>query len=343
LADVSARVVAGGLQTTVQDLGRAHSQRHAVPVGGAMDTMALRLANLLVGNEENAAALEATLIGPAIEFGAPTLICIGGADLTATVDSTPIGRWRPVLAPMGSTLRFGRPENGCRAYIAFSGGVDVPQVFGSRATYLRGAFGGMNGRALRDGDVIRLGETSALSRRISASLREAAGELGLASWYAGVTLRPPYSAEPIVRLVPGAHTDALDAESRTALFGDRFRVSPSSDRMGYRLEGPQLRLRERVEMLSEAVTFGTVQLPPGGAPIVLMADGQTTGGYPRIGEVASVDLPLMAQLKPGDHVQFAPVSLDDAQRLYLERESELSQMKVGLVFRFSRGQGGDAT
>jgi antagonist of KipI len=343
LADVSARVVSGGLQTTVQDLGRARTQRHAVPVGGAMDTMALRLANLVVGNEEHAAGLEATLIGPAIQFGAATLIAVGGADLTATVDSTPIGRWRAVLAPAGCTLRFGRPENGCRAYVALAGGVDVPQVFGSRATYLRGAFGGIDGRALRDGDEIRLGEASALSRRIAASLRDDAGGPALARWYAGATLRPPYSAEPIVRLMPGAHTDALDTESRTALFGDRFRVSASSDRMGYRLEGPHLRLRERVEMLSEGVTFGTVQLPPGGAPIVLMADGQTTGGYPRVGEVASVDLPLMAQLKPGDHVQFAPVSLEEAQRLYLERENELAQMKVGLAFRFSRGGGGDAT
>jgi antagonist of KipI len=338
---VSARVVSGGLQTTVQDLGRARAQRHAVPVGGAMDTMALRLANLLVGNEEGAAGLEATLIGPAIEFDAPTLIAVGGADLTATIDSTPIGRWRPVLAPARSTLRFGRPENGCRAYIAFAGGVDVPPVFESRSTYLRGAFGGMDGRALRDGDEIRVGESSKLARRIAGSLHDGEGGLGLARWYAGVTLRPPYSAEPIVRLVPGAHTEALDAESRTALFGARFRVSASSDRMGYRLEGPQLRLRERVEMLSEAVTFGTVQLPPGGAPIVLMADGQTTGGYPRIGEVASVDLPLMGQLKPGDHVQFVAVSLDEAQGLYLEREHELAQMKVGLAFRFSKG--GDTT
>jgi antagonist of KipI len=338
---VSARVVSGGLQTTVQDLGRVRTQRHAVPVGGAMDTMALRLANLVVGNEESAAGLEATLIGPALEFDAPTLVAIGGADLSATIDSVPVGRWRAALAPARSTLRLGRPEAGCRAYVAFAGGVDVPQIFESRATYLRGAFGGLAGRALRDGDEIHFGEPSGLSRRIAASLRTESGGLSVAHWFAGITLRPPYSPEPIVRLLPGAHTDALDAASRTALFGGRFRVSASSDRMGYRLDGPQLRLRERVEMLSEGVTFGTVQLPPGGAPIVLMADGQTTGGYPRIGEVASVDLPLMAQLKPGDHVQFAPISLDDAQRLYLQREHELVQMKVGLEFRFSRG--GDAT
>ncbi len=250
---MSARVVSGGLQTTVQDLGRAHAQRHAVPVGGAMDTMALRLANLLVGNEESAAGLEATLIGPALEFDAPTLIAICGADLTATIDSVPLGRWRAVLAPAGVTLRFARPEAGCRAYVAFAGGIDVPEVFGSRATYLRGAFGGVDGRALRDGDEIAFGQPSQLSRRIAASLHDDAGGLGLARWYAGVTLRPPYSQEPIVRVIPGAHADSLDAASRTSLFGGRFRVSASSDRMGYRLEGPQLQLRERVEMLSEGV------------------------------------------------------------------------------------------
>jgi len=334
---VSARVVSGGLQTTVQDLGRPRTQRHAVPVGGAMDTMALRLANVLVGNDEHAAGLEATLIGPALRFDAPALIAIGGADLSATIDAIPLGRWRPAFAPAGSTLRFGRPEAGCRAYIAIAGGIDVPAVFDSRSTYLRAAFGGLHGRALRDGDELRFGPPSPLSRRIADSLRDGDGSVSIARWHAGVTLRPRYSSEPFVRLLPGAHAEALDTPSRTALFGDRFRVSASSDRMGYRLEGPELRLRERIEVLSEGVTFGTIQLPPGGAPIILMADGQTTGGYPRIAEVASVDLPLVAQLKPGDHVRFVPASLEDAQRLYLERELELEQMKVGLAYRLFGG------
>jgi antagonist of KipI len=333
---VSARVVSGGLQTTVQDLGRPRTQRHAVPVGGAMDTMALRLANVLVGNDENAAALEATLIGPALRFDAPATIAIGGADLSATIDGTPLARWRAAVVAAGATLHFGRPETGCRAYVAIAGGIDVPTVFGSASTYLRASFGGVGGRALRDGDELRFGEPSPLSGRIAASLHTESSAPAVARWLAGMTLRPPYTAEPIVRLIPGAHADALDTASRTALFGDRFRVSASSDRMGYRIEGPQIRLRERLEMLSEGVTFGTLQLPPGGSPIILMADGQTTGGYPRIGEVASVDLPLVAQLKPGDHVRFTPISLDDAQRLYLERESEVTQMKIGIAYRFSR-------
>lgn len=335
---MSARVVAGGLQTTVQDLGRPHSQRHAVPVGGAMDRLALRVANALVGNDDGAAALEATMIGPSLTFDAPTLIALTGADLTATVDSEPVARWRPALVPANATLRFGRPEVGCRAYVGVAGGVEVPRVFESRSTYLRGGFGGVEGRALRDGDVLRFGEPSALGRHVSDSLA-GVPHIGAsaAGWSAGVTLRPRYSAEALVRLVPGAHTEALDASSRSALFGDRFRVSASSDRMGYRIEGPPLKLRDRVELLSEGVAFGTVQLPPGGGPIVLMADGQTTGGYPRIGEVASVDLPLMAQLKPGDHVRFVPTSLEDAQALYLAREDELAQMKIAIAYRFRRG------
>ncbi len=301
-----------------------------------MDTTALRIANVLVGNDQGAAALESTLIGPALQFDGPTLIAIGGADLSATIDSVPIGRWRAALAPGGATLRFGRPQDGCRAYVAIAGGIDVPTVFDSRSTYLRASFGGVSGRALRDGDQLRFGAPSVLSRRIADSLAKDGTGPVLAHWYAGVTLRPPYSAEPTVRVVAGAHTDSLEPASRSALFGEAFRVSASSDRMGYRIEGPQLRLRERVEILSEGVTFGTVQLPPGGAPIVLMADGQTTGGYPRIGEVATVDLPLVAQLKPGDHVRFTPISLDDAQRLYLERENEIEQMRVGVAYRFLR-------
>lgn len=333
---MSAQIVSGGLLTTVQDLGRPRTQRQAVPVCGAMDTMGLRLANIVVGNEDGAAALEATLIGPALRFDGLALIAVGGADLSATVDSAPLARWRPALVPAGSVLRFGRPEAGCRAYVAIAGGIDVPPVFESRSTYVRAAFGGLAGRALRDGDRITFGEPSALARKIAASLHSETPGPSFASWYAGATLRPRYASEPTVRLIPGAHTESLDTTSRTALFSERFRVSASSDRMGYRLEGLPLKLRERVEILSEGVTFGTMQLPPGGAPIVLMADGQTTGGYPRIGEVASVDLPLVAQLKPGDHVRFAAISLDDAQRLYLEREFEVEQMRVGLAFRFSR-------
>ena len=330
------RVMTGGLQTTVQDLGRPVSQRQGVPAGGAMDRVALRVGNVLVGNDEGAAALEATLIGPTLAFDHPVLVAVTGADLSATVERAPLPAWHPALVQAGATIRFGAPARGCRAYIAVAGGFDVPIVFGSRSTYLRAEFGGFDGRPLRANDVLALGPPTILSQCIAASL-QADGPVSVARWSIGPSIRPRYAAEALVRLIPGAHTSALSEESRDRLFSTGFRVSASSDRMGYRLDGPRLSLASRIEMLSEAVAFGTVQLPPGGAPIILMADRQTTGGYPRIGEVASVDLPLVAQLKPGDHVRFRPVSLQDAQRLYLAHEQELAQARLAIALRFSRG------
>jgi antagonist of KipI len=209
-------------------------------------------------------------------------------------------------------------------------------VFGSRSTYLRAEFGGLEGRALRAGDTLAVGTPSPLARRIGASLQSDA-PVRVARWSVAPSARPPYAADALVRLLPGAHTGALSDQSRGQLFSTPFRISASSDRMGYRLDGPALSLTSRIELLSEAVAFGTVQLPSGGAPIILMADRQTTGGYPRIGEVASVDLPLVAQLKPGDHIRFRPISLGEAHRLYLGREQDLAEARLAVTFRFSRG------
>jgi antagonist of KipI len=337
---VTLRIVGAGLQTTVQDLGRPDHQRDGVPGGGAMDRSALRVGNALVGNDGGAAGLEATLIGPAITFDDPTLIAVTGGDLDPTIDGTPAPMWRAMCVPRGATLRFGRPKVGCRAYVAFAGGIDVPLIFGSRSTYLRAQFGGHEGRALRVGDVLRTEDPSHLSQQIASSVRveHEDGALAVASWSAGHTLRMRYSSEPIVRLIAGAHAELLAAPSRTKLFSAVFSISSSSDRMGYRLEGVELPLRGPVELLSEGVAFGTMQLPPDGMPIVLMADRQTTGGYPRIGEVASVDLPLVAQLKPGDRLRFRPVSVDEAQQAYLLHEQDLAQARVAIMLRHPRAK-----
>lgn len=302
-----------------------------------MDRLACRAANLLVGNEEGAATIEAALIGPGLVFESRTLFALGGADLGATLDGERIPVWHPVVAPAGAQLKFGQPLLGCRVYVAVAGGFDLPLVFGSRSTYLRGGFGGVEGRALRAGDELAIGKPSDLSVRIAASL-PAKTTAVVGRWSLGATLRPRYAADVVVRLIPGAHEGALSDEARATLFSERFRVSSSSDRMGYRLEGQTLSLEKRLELLSEAVAFGTVQLPPGGAPIILMADRQTTGGYPRIGEVASVDLPLVAQLKPSDTLRFRPISLDEAQALYLGQEGELSQARAGIGLRFLQGK-----
>ncbi len=334
------RVVGGGLQTTVQDLGRPAHQHQGIPGGGGMDRMAMRIGNLLVGNDANAAALESTLIGPTLTFAEETLIAITGADLEARVGPLSIPLWHPVLVGAGATLRFGRAVRGCRAYVAIAGGIDVPLVFGSRATYLRAGFGGFNGRAIHPGDELAIGAAPALSRRIAGSLRASAGDAAqsatVARWSAGVSIRTTYPSDAVARLIRGAHTELLDDVSRSALVASRFRVSASSDRMGYRLEGVTLGLRAPTELLSEGVAFGTVQLPPGGSPIVLMADRQTTGGYPRIGEVASVDLGVVAQLKPGDQLRFHFISLDEAQRLYLAWEHDFRQAELAIPFHLSR-------
>jgi antagonist of KipI len=317
--------------TTVQDLGRTGHQRFGVPVSGVMDSWALRIANIMVGNAPGDAGLEVTLSGPTITFDDETLIAVSGADLGAFVGDVHLPLRHPVCVPAEGTLTFRGGPHGCRAILAVAGGIAVPPVLGSRSTYVRGAFGGYEGRALRKGDVLPTGAPSPWARRTMAALTRSDGLAGVATWGAGPSLRPPYSAAPVVRLLTGTHTDHLTESSRDELFSETFRISPQSDRMGYRLDGPQLALREPLELLSEGTTFGTMQLPPGGSPIVLMADAQTTGGYPRIGEVASVDLPLLAQLRPGDHVRFRTCSLEEAQSAYLLREHELAQAQRAIT------------
>lgn len=306
-------VLRAGLYTTVQDLGRPGWQGDGVPEGGAMDDVALRLANFLVGNAESAAGLEITLDGPGLRFDRDATIAIGGADLDARVDDAMLPPWRAVHVAAGTELRFGEPRDGCRAYLAIAGGIDVPPVLGSRATYVRAAIGGHEGRALRRGDVLPLGAAPVARVRPRRLARE---------------MQPAYG--DTVHVVAGPQLAALTPESRTRLFDAPFTVSARSDRMGFRLEGASLALASPVELLSAGVAMGTVQLPPDGAPIVLMADRQTTGGYPRLGEVATVDLPTLAQRRPGDVVRFAEVSLAEAQRLYLARERALALLRVAL-------------
>ena len=285
-----------------------------------MDTHAARLANLLVGNDEGAAVLEATLAGPALVFGRATMFAIGGADFGARLDGEPIEPLRTRHAKAGATLELGAARTGCRAYVAIAGGIDVPIVLGSRSTYLPAAFGGYEGRALRAGDLIPLGTIDGAGAGDFTGLRAI-----------GPAAAPRYGHA--LRVVPGEHLARLTAAARDTLFGAELTVSPRSDRMGYRLDGPALDALEMPDLLSAAVTMGTIQLPAGGTPILLMADRQTTGGYPRLGQIATVDLGAAAQLRPGDMVRFEEISLDEAQRLYLEREQAVNALRRALAFR----------
>lgn len=321
-----------GVLTTVQDLGRPMWQHIGVPVGGAMDPVAHRVANLLVGNDDDASALECTLGGVALQFTAPTLVALAGRDITASLDATPISGWRPFLAPRNALLVL---HTGCRTTIAFAGGIDVPVVLGARGTSLRAGFGGYQGRTLRRDDQLVLGPPTPLGERIAAQLD--ARSRVVANWSAGMSIRPPYAADPTLRVIPGPELAELTPASREAWLGAMFRVSNDSDRMGFRLSGPPLALAAAREMLSAGVTAGTVQLPPGGAPIVLMADRQTTGGYPRIGDVITVDLPLLAQLRPGDALRFTLASLDEAHALYRVREHALTGARTAMHQRFPHG------
>ena len=327
------KVQRAGILSTVQDLGRYGYQRFGVPVGGVMDVYSHRLANLLVGNEEYEATLEITLAGPRLEFTEDALIGICGGDFTPAIGGKKVLTARPVLVAKGSVLDFGTCRLGCRAYLAIAGGYDVPAVMGGKGTYLRGGFGGFEGRALRRGDVVPIGEGGAgLYPGLRAQI-DGGAAFAYPRW--AVNAHSAFLAHDHhhIHFVPGRHWDLFSEQSQQQFAGVEYRIATDSDRMGYRLEGPTLELKEPVDILSEAVTFGSIQVPPDGRPIVLMANRQTTGGYPRIGEVATVDLPLLAQLPPGDTVRFEAMTLEDSQRLYIQRERDLGIMREALRMR----------
>jgi antagonist of KipI len=301
-----------------------------------MDATALRIANLLVGNEENTAALEATLLGPTIELHDEHLFAVVGGDLGARLDGVAIAAARPCKAGPGSVLSFAGTRTGCRAYIAIAGGIDVPEVLGSRSTDLRAGIGGVQGRAVATGDILPIGAPSATAQKILAGLQKR--DRRIAAWGAGPSLFGHWSSQPVVRVLRGIEHDAFSEESRRAFFGSAFTVSAQSDRMGYRLQGPRLALEKPLELLSSPIVEGTVQVPPGGDPIVLMADRQTVGGYPRIAQVIAVDLPLLAQSVPGARVRFREVALDEAHALYLARERDLDQLALAIQMR-NAGEG----
>jgi antagonist of KipI len=329
---MSIQVIRPGLLTSIQDLGRFGMQKHGVIVSGAMDSFALRVANILVGNEEGEAALEITMLGPKLQFLEDSLIAICGGNLSPTVGGQPIPEWRPVFVKKGSILSFGAVKSGCRAYLAVMGGFDIPEVMDSRSTYLRAGIGGFHGRALKGGDVLHVKTPSDWADRRMRRLYENAGtnSIAVSEWSVSNDIFPAYQQNPVIRVTHGGQFNWFTAESREQFFRSEFRVTPQSDRMGYRLSGLQLQLSEPRELISEAVTAGTVQVPADGNPIVLMADRQTTGGYPKIAQVATVDLPVLAQVKPGEKVRFQEIQLVEAQALLRAQETEFLLLKQGI-------------
>jgi antagonist of KipI len=324
------------LLTTVQDLGRTGYQQDGIVVGGAMDARALRVANLLLGNEEGAAGLEITLSGPRIRFEADHLIALTGAHLSPTLNGQPVGLNRAVWVAAGTELAFGPAVAGCRTYLAVTGGLGIESVLGSRSTYLRAGFGGLHGRALQTGDKLPCPGPSAAGLKVKAALDGSRDQKSWAQagWTPKAALCPRPQPSPTVRAVRGPEYAEFTPESQLDFWIKPFQVTTEADRMGYRLQGPVLQRQSTAELLSSAVTFGTVQVPPGGQPIVLMADRQTTGGYPRIAQVITADLSMLAQMRPGQQVRFQEVSLAEAQALYLAQERQLRELKQAIEFKF---------
>jgi antagonist of KipI len=312
------RILRPGLLSTVQDRGRYGLQHLGVVPCGPMDPVALELANALVGNRGDEAVLEITVLGPEIEFGCDALVAICGAQFDATLAGRALPLNRPVFVEKKSNLKTGRALVGSRAYLAVAGGIATAPVLGSRSTYLPAKFGGLEGRLLRAGDVLPLFQSSAdfaFKRYKSfSSKKQLAGGIRSVSWSAPALTLP--EREPIViHAMEGRHHAHFDAAAQRAFFEATWKVTPDSNRMGFRLAGPMLACAEALEILSEPACLGTVQVPANGLPIALMADHQTTGGYPKIAEIAAADVPRLAQLAPGGTVQFARCTLAQAGEL----------------------------
>jgi antagonist of KipI len=310
-----------GFLTSVQDLGRTGFREFGVSSGGALDSFGLRVANLLVGNDEGAAGLEITLGGLQLCLGDECVVAWCGGDFDARIGSTPLAAGHAAHVRAGGQLKFGKPKIGCRAWLAVSGGIDVPVVLGSRSTDLRAQFGGFEGRTLRDGEVVLLGR----SRRSQTAALDA-----ISSWTAPHDWVSPARPKPILRFIRGVDWSRFNDVTIQRFTENEFAVSPDSDRMGVRLEGPELKRVDESDLISEAVAPGTIQVPPSGKPILLLGDCQTIGGYPKIAHVITVDLGVAAQLRAGDHVRFSEVSLADAHRLLLEREREFERFRIGI-------------
>lgn len=327
----SLRVITPGLLTTVQDGGRWGWQGRGVPVAGPMDPRSHRLANALIGNEADAATIEVTLMGPEVEFEDERIVAVTGADFEVTVDGRAMAVNAPFVVGAGSVLRVGHRRCGARAYLAVAGGIAVPPVLESRATHVSSAMGGLDGRPLRAGDRLPLGKRGRESFRVASSAQKS-GESGLFST-PKMTPVPffllPDDGRVTVRILPGPQLDRFAPEALDALQSAPFIVDAASNRMGFRLQGPTLRHAGDAEMLSDATPVGALQVPAAGQPILLMADRQTTGGYPSIATVISADIGLAGQLAPGDSISFVVSTLREALAALIAQEQALMAFESG--------------
>lgn len=307
---MSIKVLQPGVLTTVQDLGRYAYQDVGMPVNGAMDPEACRLANKLVGNHNDEAVLECTLIGGSYEFCQDTCFAITGADMPALLNHTPCIRGRAYLAGKGDVLTLQMARSGCRSYLAIYGGFTVPPVMGSRSTNLKAGIGGYCGRALQAGDLL-------------PTAKAPVPPGGLPDLHCS---QPDYPSSVLLHVIEGSQATRFTASGLQSFYGEPYRVSEQSDRMGCRMDGPAITSINGTDILSDGIAFGSIQVTPAGQPIILMADRQTTGGYAKIGTVCSTDLAAVAQCRPGTTVHFRKISVQDAQKLLLAKEERFHEL-----------------
>jgi biotin-dependent carboxylase-like uncharacterized protein len=301
------RVLDPGPQTTVQDLGRRGYLRYGIPESGPVDRAAFVLANRLVGNDDGAAGLECTLIGARLTIQGDGVLAATGAEMPLSVNDRDAPCWEAVPVRAGDVVRLGPARSGVRGYLAFSGGLEVPAVLGSRATYLRGQLGGYNGRALRKGDEVRwaAGQAPRAGRRV----RPAA--------------IPRYPGEVVIRVIRGPQADRFTLEGIATFLKEPFEMSAQSDRMGARLRGPRIAHARGHDIISDGVPLGGIQVVGDGQPIVLLVDRQSTGGYTKIATVCSFDVGRVAQVRPGQRVRFEEITVDTAHALLRQHRTAL--------------------
>jgi biotin-dependent carboxylase-like uncharacterized protein len=308
-----------GLFTTVQDLGRRGYQMQGVPVAGAMDSAALRLGNVMLGNEKSPeglepAGLEITVLGPSIKIteGSGCFV-VTGAEAGVTKNGVSVPCWTVHRLDAGDVVAFSAPKSGgSRSYFCVSGGIDVPLIMGSRATYTRGKFGGYKGRALKAGDVLVTGESSALWANCGGF---------------SCPLRPIRDRAAPLRVIPGPQDDLFTEAGLATFYSSEYVITNSADRMGFRLEGPVIAHEESADIISDAICLGSVQVPGHGQPIVMLADRQTTGGYTKIATVCAVDVENLAQRLPGEKVRFEKITVETALALLRQEEELIEKVK----------------
>jgi len=308
------KVIKPGFFDTIQDLGRPGFQQYGMPVSGAMDSFALRIGNQLLGNKEGEAGIEMSTPGLSLEVLNQTIITITGGDFNPTINDLPTLMWGVLRVRKGDIISFTKIKNGCRSYLLVAGGINVPDVLGSKSTYVRGKIGGLEGRPLKKTDIVNIGEPN-----------EGLGNINRRK-ISNVNI-PIYQEENEIRVILGPQDDYFTEEGLHTFLNYFYEITINSDRMGYRLKGPKIESKNGSDIITDGIPLGSIQVPRDGMPIVMLADHQTTGGYAKIATVISIDIDKFAQMKPGNKVKFTQINLEEAHQLLSERKKKIAKIQ----------------